>query len=133
MIQRYRSVDGKSLYLSYFFSSKDKLKYFAAEYDLHERHKLLEDLSLGLTSQRFALKSNMPEEPEISTQNNLFCTGVELFKHRDPVSDFCFDQCGGGDMMAMAVQAKGMREISVIDTLVYRNRREGGLEMIDED
>jgi len=26
-----------------------------------------------------------------------------------------------------------MREISVIDTLVYRNRRDGGLEMIDED
>lgn len=36
-------------------------------------------------------------------------------------------------MMAMAIQAKGMREISVIDTLVYRNRRDGGLEMIDED
>ena len=36
-------------------------------------------------------------------------------------------------MMAMAIQAKGMREISVIDTLVFRNRREGGLEMIDED
>lgn len=36
-------------------------------------------------------------------------------------------------MMAMAIQAKGMREISVSDTLVYRNRREGGLEMIDED
>ena len=35
--------------------------------------------------------------------------------------------------MAMAIQAKGMREISVIDTLVFRNRREGGLEMIDED
>lgn len=26
-----------------------------------------------------------------------------------------------------------MREISVIDTLVYRNRRDGGLEMADED
>ena len=36
-------------------------------------------------------------------------------------------------MMAMAIQAKGMREISVTDTLVYRNRREGGLEMVDED
>lgn len=36
-------------------------------------------------------------------------------------------------MMAMAIQTKGMREISVSDTLVYRNRREGGLEMIDED
>lgn len=47
--------------------------------------------------------------------------------------DICFDRSGNNDMMAMAIQAKGMREISVIDTLVYRNRREGGLEMIDED
>ena len=47
--------------------------------------------------------------------------------------DICFDQTGANDMMAMAIQAKGMREISVIDTLVYRNRRDGGLEMIDED
>jgi len=46
--------------------------------------------------------------------------------------DFCFD-CTGNDLMAMAIQAKGMREISVVDTLLYRNRREGGLEMIDED
>ena len=46
--------------------------------------------------------------------------------------DICFDSTGN-DMMTMAIQAKGMREISVIDTLVYRNRREGGLEMIDED
>ena len=47
--------------------------------------------------------------------------------------DICFDHTGANDMMAMAIQAKGMREISVIDTLVYRNRRDGGLEMIDED
>ena len=47
--------------------------------------------------------------------------------------DICFDQTGSCDMMAMAIQAKGMREISVIDTLVFRNRRDGGLEMIDED
>ena len=36
-------------------------------------------------------------------------------------------------MMAMAIQARGMREISVVDTLIYRNRRDGGLEMMDED
>ena len=64
----------------------------------------------------------------------MISTGIELFKQRsDAVVDICFDQTGANDMMAMAIQAKGMREISVIDTLVYRNRRDGGLEMIDED
>ena len=31
------------------------------------------------------------------------------------------------------MQAKGMREISVVDTLIYRNRVAGGLEGGDED
>ena len=36
-------------------------------------------------------------------------------------------------MVAFAMQAKGMREIPVVDTLIYRNRVAGGLEVVDED
>ena len=36
-------------------------------------------------------------------------------------------------MVAFAMQARGMREISVLDTLIYRNRVAGGLEVVDED
>lgn len=46
--------------------------------------------------------------------------------------DLCFDRTNF-DMMALAIQSKGMREISVVDTLVWRNRREHGLEVMDED
>jgi len=44
----------------------------------------------------------------------------------------CFDHAGN-DMVAFAMQARGMREISVVDTLIYRNRVAGGLEVVDED
>jgi len=36
-------------------------------------------------------------------------------------------------MVAFAMQARGMREISVLDTLIYRNRVANGLEVLDED
>ena len=37
---RYRSL-GKSLNMGYFFSSLDKLKYFASSFELHLKHDLL--------------------------------------------------------------------------------------------
>ena len=36
-------------------------------------------------------------------------------------------------MVAIAMQAKGMREISVSNTLLYRNRTAQGYEFIDEE
>lgn len=48
------------------------------------------------------------------------------------VSDFCFDQCSG-DTLAFAMQAKGMREIPILNTLLYRNRIANGIEIIDEE
>lgn len=41
--ERYRCL-GKSLNLGYFFSSLDKLKYFASSFELHLKHELLQDL-----------------------------------------------------------------------------------------
>jgi hypothetical protein len=48
------------------------------------------------------------------------------------VSDFCFDNCSG-DYLAFAMQARGMREIPIVNTLLYRNRTSNGLEFIDEE
>ena len=46
--------------------------------------------------------------------------------------DFCFDP-QTNDMLSLAVQSRGMREISVYHTLIYRNRAANGLETIDEE
>ena len=48
------------------------------------------------------------------------------------MSDFCFDQCQG-DLLAFAMQARGMREISVPNTLLYRNRTVAGFDFVDEE
>lgn len=56
-----------------------------------------------------------------------------MFKQpRETVSDFCFDHTQG-DAMAFAMQARGMREIPIQNTLVYRNRAQNGFEIIDEE
>jgi hypothetical protein len=36
-------------------------------------------------------------------------------------------------MMAFAMQSEGMREISILHTLIYRNRAQNGIEFIDEE
>lgn len=65
--------------------------------------------------------------------NSKLLTGIEMFRQtRETVSDFCFDQCGG-DLMAFAMQARGMREIPIVNTLLYRNRTQTGFEFIDEE
>ena len=48
------------------------------------------------------------------------------------MTDICFDHCGN-DLIAFALAGKGIREISVVDTLIYRNRNQEGTEVLDED
>ena len=68
--------------MGYFFSKLEKFKYFASSFELHLKHQQLEDLQLGLTNQKFTLKSQAYEEVDSAIQNSLFCTGIELFKQR---------------------------------------------------
>lgn len=99
MQSRYRSL-GKSINLAYFFSNLDKLKYFASTLELHLQYESLQDMQLGL----IARKHSVSDQTDSSIQNNLLCTGIELFKQRsDAVVDICFDQTGANDMMAMAI------------------------------
>lgn len=72
---------GKSLNLGYFFSSAEKLKYFASSFELHLKCELLQDLQLGLTGQRIRQRPNA-EQADGAIQNSLLCTGIELFKQR---------------------------------------------------
>ena len=46
--------------------------------------------------------------------------------------DFCFDPLSR-DMVALALQNKGVREFSALHTILYRNRSSSGLEFIDEE
>jgi hypothetical protein len=64
----------------------------------------------------------------------LLGTGIEVFKQRgEQISDFAFDNTSNSDNIAMGLMASGIREIPVVSTLVFRNRIESGLQLIDEE
>jgi len=48
------------------------------------------------------------------------------------ITDFCFDPLSK-DAVAIALQAKGVREFSSLHTILYRNRTRTGLEIVDEE
>jgi len=57
----------------------------------------------------------LPGEPDPDLLQN----GIELFKQKgEPISDFQIM----GDYLIIAMQSKGMREISVGASLLYRSR-----------
>lgn len=65
---------------------------------------------------------------------DLFWTGVELFKQKsEQISDFAFDNTASTDHIALGLMTSGCREIPVVNTLLFRNRIENGLQLIDEE
>lgn len=61
-------------------------------------------------------------------------TGVEAFKQRgEQISDFAFDNTGNSDNVVMGLMGSGIREIPIVSTLIFRNRIESGLQLIDEE
>ena len=61
-------------------------------------------------------------------------TGVEAFKQRgEQISDFAFDNTSNSDNVAMGLVSSGIREIPIVSTLIFRNRIESGLQLIDEE
>ena len=125
--------------MQYFFSSVDKWKHFAIAMEMHLALNTLRDFQLSLTGVPNDLDKNKDENGQNTLsrqdidQDELLGTGIEIFKLRnEQVADFTFDHANK-DMMAIGIQAKGMREISVSDTLIYRNRTKNGLEMLDEE
>jgi hypothetical protein len=65
--------------------------------------------------------------------NSVFQNGVELFKQRgEQITDFCFDPLSK-DMVTLGMMNSGVREFSVLHTILYRQRRSTGLELTDEE
>ena len=112
--------------MEFFVSNAAKLKQLSISIDLSEKFTYLKDYQMGIVD-------NCGDAEGIGQSEQLLNCGIELFKQRqEQVVDLCFD-LAQNDMVAFAMQAKGMREISVVDTLIYRNRVAGGLEVVDED
>ena len=112
--------------MEFFVSNAAKLKQLSISIDLSEKFTYLKDYQMGIVD-------NCGDTEGIGQSEQLLNCGIELFKQRqEQVVDLCFD-LAQNDMVAFAMQAKGMREISVVATLIYRNRVAGGLEVVDED
>lgn len=62
---------------------------------------------------------------------DVFKGGVEIFRQKaeNGISDFCLQ----GEMMVLALQSRGMRELNIVKTIQYRNRSTNGLELVDEE
>lgn len=64
----------------------------------------------------------------------LLGAGIELFKQRgEQISDFAFDNTANSDNIALGLMTSGIREIPMLNTLLFRNRIENGLQLIDEE
>jgi hypothetical protein len=50
----------------------------------------------------------------------------------ETVGEFAFDHCDL-DLVALALQARGIREIPVKKSLIYRTRNQKGLQVVDEE
>lgn len=48
------------------------------------------------------------------------------------MNSFAFDNCGK-DLISIALLSRGIREIPILKTLLYRNRQNNGREIVDEE
>ena len=66
--------------------------------------------------------------------NELLDSGVEIFKQgSEQISDFAFDCTSYTDNIALGLMISGIREIPMVNTLLFRNRYKQGLQLIDEE
>jgi len=65
---------------------------------------------------------------------DLMNTGIEIFKQKSEcISDFTFDNTQYSDNIAIGLMTSGSREIPLLNTLLFRNRFENGLSLVDEE
>ena len=50
----------------------------------------------------------------------------------ETVNSFAFDHCDM-DLVSLALQSKGIREVSVKKSLLYRTRQQRGHQVVDEE
>lgn len=101
----------------YFIKSPQKIRTFVLTFNLKKQMCQLQDLHLSHTR----LGCDHVEE--------ILDSGIELFRQRgEPVADICVQ----GDMIAIALHGKGMREVNITCSLLFRNRT-AHFELVDEE
>jgi len=71
-----------------------------------------------------------PNLDENTTESELLINGIELFRYKnETVADFCIK----GDSLIVAVQTKGIREISITCSLLFRNRNASTHDLVDDE
>ena len=71
-----------------------------------------------------SISNTLPTDPD------LLANGIEIFRQKgEAISDFCLK----GDILAIALLSKGMREINISCSLLFRHRTAASLDLVDEE
>ena len=108
----------------FFIKSVEKMRTFCHTFQIKDYLNKVKDLNLShlLKINHDQIESN--DEPQVQ-----FGNGMELFRQKgEPITDFCIK----GDTLAIALQSKGMREISISSSLMFRNRTANN-DLVDEE
>lgn len=69
----------------------------------------------------------------VERTQQVYENGIDIFRMKtETVGDFAFDHCDL-DLVAFALQSKGIREIPVKNSLIYRTRSQRGHQVVDEE
>jgi len=97
----------------------------------------LSNLTVQSLVDALALDTGAKEESTSASTlivKDLYWTGIELFKQKsEQISDFAFDNTSHTNNIALGLMTSGCREIPIVNTLLFRNRIENGLQLIDEE
>ena len=151
----YNSPQLFPILMKFFFKSQEKMTEFWTQFGLQKTFSkhlydfYLSQVAFSCTSMQDELEllkqvtiQQQQEEKKTKYSNSasqtftkeLFGTGIELFKQRgEQISDFAFDNSSTSNNIAIGLMASGIREIPVLSTLLFRNRIENGLQLIDEE
>eukprot|EP00347_Sterkiella_histriomuscorum_P004436 403360465 len=126
---KFEQIETENLDLSKLFNNETKFSQFAQYFDLGGFIKHLRDHELSLiyhTNNDYSVKT-------IQRTQELFESGIDIFRMKnESVGGFAFDNCDM-DLVSLAMQNKGTREIPVRKALLYRNRLNKGHQVLDEE
>lgn len=115
------------------FEAMDHVTYHAGQYDMNSLTEAQAPTPKATKGDKQAKHPASRSATQLITQE-LLGAGIELFKQRgEQISDFAFDNTSNSDNIALGLMTSGIREIPVVNTLLFRNRIESGLQLIDEE
>ena len=119
-------------------SSLAELNVFLKKKEKREAFKACISLANELTWINHSILTtfqNFSDEPnQSSTNSSIYKEGIEIYKGRafDKLYSFSVDVCQS-DKMVIGLGTKGIREISIRNSLSHRPRADGGLKIMDEE